>query len=168
LPRIGKHHHDYISHDRLLIGAIAGWLASLIVRGHGLGLAGNLAVGIVGAVIAGWLLPMIGFVFVGGILAAIINAVIGAVILLAIIGFVQQKMASVPRSKDIQINEHMQGRSARPCSNPAAPAMRRAEDGDRSRTASRDQTQRLVLGVTDEEEVGVANESFGRRLFAHG
>jgi uncharacterized membrane protein YeaQ/YmgE (transglycosylase-associated protein family) len=77
----------------LLIGAIAGWLASLIVKGHGLGLAGNIAVGIVGAIIAGWLLPLIGFVFVGGILAAIINAVIGAVLLLLIIGFVQQKTA---------------------------------------------------------------------------
>lgn len=77
----------------LLIGAIAGWLASLIVKGHGLGLAGNIAVGIVGAIIAGWLLPLIGFVFVGGILAAIINAVIGAVLLLVVIGFVQQKMA---------------------------------------------------------------------------
>jgi uncharacterized membrane protein YeaQ/YmgE (transglycosylase-associated protein family) len=77
----------------LLIGAIAGWLASLIVKGHGLGLAGNIVVGIVGAVIAGWLLPLIGFVFIGGILAAITNAVIGAVLLLVIIGFVQQKMA---------------------------------------------------------------------------
>src|SRR6516164_10597630 len=65
----------------LLIGGIAGWLASLIVKGHGLGLAGDIVVGIVGAVIAGWLLPMIGFVFVGGVLAAIINAVIGAVLL---------------------------------------------------------------------------------------
>ena len=49
----------------LLIGAIAGWLASLIVKGHGLGLVGNIVVGIVGAVIAGWLLPLIGFVFLG-------------------------------------------------------------------------------------------------------
>ena len=37
--------------------------------------------------IAGWLLPMIGFVIVGGPLAAIVNAVIGAVILLLIVGF---------------------------------------------------------------------------------
>jgi uncharacterized membrane protein YeaQ/YmgE (transglycosylase-associated protein family) len=43
-------------------------------------------VGIVGAIIAGYLLPMIGFVLVGGILAAIVNAVIGAVILLAVMG----------------------------------------------------------------------------------
>jgi len=44
-------------------------------------------VGIVGAVIAGWLIPLIGLVLVGGILAAIVNAVIVAVILLLIIGF---------------------------------------------------------------------------------
>jgi uncharacterized membrane protein YeaQ/YmgE (transglycosylase-associated protein family) len=47
---------------------------------------GNIVVGIVGAVIAGWLLPRIGFVLVGGIVAAIINAIIGAVILLLVIG----------------------------------------------------------------------------------
>ena len=72
------------------IGAIAGWLPNLIVRGYGLGLIGNIVVGIVGAVIAGWLLPSIGFVLVGGILAAIVNAVIGAVILLLVIGFVKR------------------------------------------------------------------------------
>jgi uncharacterized membrane protein YeaQ/YmgE (transglycosylase-associated protein family) len=70
----------------LIIGAIAGWLAGLIVKGYGFGLIGNIVVGIVGAVIAGWLLPRIGFALGGGIVAAIINAVIGAVILLLVIG----------------------------------------------------------------------------------
>jgi uncharacterized membrane protein YeaQ/YmgE (transglycosylase-associated protein family) len=71
----------------LVIGGIAGWLAGLIVKGYGLGLVGNIVVGIVGAFIAGWLLPRIGFVIIGGFMAAIINAVIGAVILLLVIGF---------------------------------------------------------------------------------
>ena len=43
-------------------------------------------VGIIGAFLAGWLLPLVGFVLVGGIVAEIINAVIGAVILLLLIG----------------------------------------------------------------------------------
>jgi uncharacterized membrane protein YeaQ/YmgE (transglycosylase-associated protein family) len=43
-------------------------------------------VGIIGALIAGWLLPAVGFVLIGGIGAAIINAIIGAVILLLIVG----------------------------------------------------------------------------------
>ena len=74
----------------LVIGAIAGWLAGLIMKGYGFGLVGNIVVGIVGAVIAGWLLPRIGFVLIGGIGAEIINAVIGAVILLAVIGLVKR------------------------------------------------------------------------------
>ncbi len=74
----------------LVIGAIAGWLAGLLMKGYGFGVIGNIVVGIVGAVVAGWLLPLIGFVLVGGIVAEIINAVIGAVILLAVIGFVKK------------------------------------------------------------------------------
>ena len=74
----------------LIIGAIAGWLAGLIVQGFGFGLIGNIVVGIVGAVIAGWLLPRVGLACGGGILAAIIHAVIGAVILLLIIRLVKR------------------------------------------------------------------------------
>ena len=46
----------------LIIGAVAGWLAGLIVRGFGFGLIGNIIVGIVGAFIAAWLLPRFGIV----------------------------------------------------------------------------------------------------------
>ena len=75
----------------LIVGAIAGWLAGLIVRGFGFGLIGNIVVGIVGAVIAGWLLPSSSASRCGGgIVAAIINAVIGAVILLVIIGLIRR------------------------------------------------------------------------------
>jgi uncharacterized membrane protein YeaQ/YmgE (transglycosylase-associated protein family) len=62
----------------------------LIVKGFGFGLVGNIVVGIVGAVIAGWLLPRLGIAVGSGMIAAIINAVIGAVILLVIIGFVRK------------------------------------------------------------------------------
>ena len=69
----------------IIIGAIAGWLAGLIVSGFGFGLLGNIIVGIIGAFIAGWLFPRFGFAIGGGILAAIINATIGAVILLVLV-----------------------------------------------------------------------------------
>jgi uncharacterized membrane protein YeaQ/YmgE (transglycosylase-associated protein family) len=71
----------------LLIGAAAGWIAGQILKGYGFGLAGNIVVGILGAVIANWLLPLIGVHIGGGGVAAIVNAVIGAVILLLLIGF---------------------------------------------------------------------------------
>jgi uncharacterized membrane protein YeaQ/YmgE (transglycosylase-associated protein family) len=74
----------------LIIGAIAGWLAGIIVKGFGLGLLGNIVVGIVGALIAGWLFPRVGLAMGGGMLAAIIHATIGAVILLVIIKLVKR------------------------------------------------------------------------------
>ena len=69
----------------LIVGAIAGWLAGMVVRGGGFGLIGDIIVGIIGAVIAGWLLPRIGIIIGGGFIAAVINAFIGAVILLIIL-----------------------------------------------------------------------------------
>jgi uncharacterized membrane protein YeaQ/YmgE (transglycosylase-associated protein family) len=47
-------------------------------------------VGIIGAFIAGWLLPFLGVAIFGGIVAAIINATIGAVVLLFIFGLVKK------------------------------------------------------------------------------
>jgi uncharacterized membrane protein YeaQ/YmgE (transglycosylase-associated protein family) len=70
----------------LIVGAIAGWLAGIIVTGYGFGLIGNIVVGIVGAVIAGLLLPRLGLGLPTGIVGSIIYAVIGAVILLVIVG----------------------------------------------------------------------------------
>jgi uncharacterized membrane protein YeaQ/YmgE (transglycosylase-associated protein family) len=74
----------------LLIGAVAGWLAGLVVRGYGFGLIGNIVVGIVGAVIAGWLFPRLGTGLPAGTIGQIISAAIGAVILLVIIGLVRR------------------------------------------------------------------------------
>ena len=74
----------------LIVGAIAGWLAGMVVKGGGYGLIGDIVVGIVGALIAGWLLPRIGIVIGGGIIAAIINAFIGAVILLIVLRLVKR------------------------------------------------------------------------------
>ncbi|QDC00922.1 GlsB/YeaQ/YmgE family stress response membrane protein [Mesorhizobium sp. 8] len=73
----------------LIIGAIAGWLAGLIVKGYGFGLLGNIVVGIVGALIAGWLFPALNISLGSGIVAAIIHAAIGAIILLVLIRLVK-------------------------------------------------------------------------------
>ena len=74
----------------LIVGAIAGWLAGMVVRGGGFGLIGDIIVGIVGALIAGWLLPQLGIVIGGGIIGAVINAFIGAVILLIILRLIRR------------------------------------------------------------------------------
>ncbi|MBB3979312.1 putative membrane protein YeaQ/YmgE (transglycosylase-associated protein family) [Rhizobium azooxidifex] len=74
----------------LIVGAIAGWLAGLIVSGFGFGLLGNIVIGIVGAFIAGFLLPRLGIGVGGGILWAIIHATIGAIILLLLIKVIKR------------------------------------------------------------------------------
>jgi uncharacterized membrane protein YeaQ/YmgE (transglycosylase-associated protein family) len=74
----------------LIVGGVAGWLAGIIVKGIGFGLTGNIVVGIVGALIANWLLPRLGILIGGGWIASIINATIGAVILLLIVGLIKR------------------------------------------------------------------------------
>ena len=74
----------------LVIGAIAGWLAGMIMKGRGFGVVGNIIVGIVGAVIGGWLLGAMGIFAAGSVLGTIVTAVIGAVILLFIVSLVKR------------------------------------------------------------------------------
>jgi len=66
----------------VLIGLFAGWLAGQIVQGTGLGLFGDILFGIVGAFIGNWVLPKVGIHLGVGVVNAIINATIGAILLL--------------------------------------------------------------------------------------
>jgi uncharacterized membrane protein YeaQ/YmgE (transglycosylase-associated protein family) len=68
----------------LMIGACAGWLAGKLTHGKGFGLWGNLVIGIVGAVIGGFLLGILGFRSTS-LLAELITATVGALVLLAIL-----------------------------------------------------------------------------------
>jgi uncharacterized membrane protein YeaQ/YmgE (transglycosylase-associated protein family) len=71
----------------LVVGLIAGWLAGKLMRGSGFGLIGDIIVGIVGAFVGSWLFSVVGIPPIGGFwINAIITSVIGAVILLFIIG----------------------------------------------------------------------------------
>jgi uncharacterized membrane protein YeaQ/YmgE (transglycosylase-associated protein family) len=74
----------------LVVGAIAGWLAGLIVKGYGFGLVGNIVVGIIGAVIAGWLFPKLNIPLGTGWVGAIISSAIGAIILLVVVGLIRR------------------------------------------------------------------------------
>ncbi|VWC17119.1 GlsB/YeaQ/YmgE family stress response membrane protein [Burkholderia lata] len=67
------------------IGAIAGWLAGLLVDGGGFGLLVDILVGIAGALIGGWLPSLLHLSLGGGWIGSIITALVGAVVLLFII-----------------------------------------------------------------------------------
>jgi len=83
----------HISNETLLIiilvGIIAGWLAGRIVQGTGFGIVGDLVIGVLGAFFGNWLFPQLGIHFASSLIAAIVSATIGAVVLLLIIGLVR-------------------------------------------------------------------------------
>ena len=74
----------------LVIGAMAGWLAGQFIRGGGFGLIGDIVVCILGAVIAGYLLPLIGVHLGAGFIRSVISAFIGACLLLTIVRLVKR------------------------------------------------------------------------------
>jgi uncharacterized membrane protein YeaQ/YmgE (transglycosylase-associated protein family) len=79
----------HLSNESLLViifvGIVAGWLAGRVMEGGGFGLIGDLLVGLIGAFIGNWLLPKLGIHLGVGMVAAILNAFIGAVVLLLIL-----------------------------------------------------------------------------------
>jgi uncharacterized membrane protein YeaQ/YmgE (transglycosylase-associated protein family) len=75
----------------LFVGLAAGWLAGQIVQGTGFGLIGDLLIGVVGAYIGGWLLPQLGIHLGTGIVPAIIDATLGAILLLLVVRFVRNR-----------------------------------------------------------------------------
>lgn len=73
----------------IVIGAIAGWLAGVLVKGYGFGIIGNIVVGILGAGIAALLAPRLGLYtqsFGGNIVASLL----GALLLLLLVGLVRR------------------------------------------------------------------------------
>jgi uncharacterized membrane protein YeaQ/YmgE (transglycosylase-associated protein family) len=68
----------------LAIGAVAGWLAGVIMQGSGFGLLGDIVLGIIGAVIGGFLFGLLGFAAVG-LIGQIISATVGAVVLVFVL-----------------------------------------------------------------------------------
>jgi uncharacterized membrane protein YeaQ/YmgE (transglycosylase-associated protein family) len=73
----------------LLVGLAAGWLAGKIVTGGGFGLIGDIAIGIVGALVGSWLFPRVGVHIGTRMIDQIIAATVGAVLVLFVIGLLR-------------------------------------------------------------------------------
>ena len=74
----------------LIVGAVAGYLAGLVVKGGGFGLLGDIVVGIIGAFVGGWLLPRLGIHLGVGIVSIIAGATLGAVVLLLVLRLIRR------------------------------------------------------------------------------
>lgn len=73
----------------LIIGLLAGWIAAHMMRGRGFGMLGDMVVGVIGAWLGGSVLHIFGLYSVGFI-GSLVTALIGAVILLALIRVIKQ------------------------------------------------------------------------------
>jgi uncharacterized membrane protein YeaQ/YmgE (transglycosylase-associated protein family) len=67
----------------IFVGLIAGWLAGKVSRGRGFGCIANIILGLVGAILGGWIFTKLG-ILGGGLLYSIAAATLGAVVLVAI------------------------------------------------------------------------------------
>ena len=74
----------------LIIGALAGWLAGMFVKGGGFGLLGDIVVGIIGAFIGGWLAGVLHVHVGSGWISSILTAAVGAVFLLFLLRMVRR------------------------------------------------------------------------------
>ncbi|GAB1485610.1 GlsB/YeaQ/YmgE family stress response membrane protein [Aminivibrio sp.] len=68
----------------IIVGGIAGWLAGVVMRGSGFGLVGNIFIGVVGALLAGFLLKMLAMVAIG-LIGTVLAAAGGAFVLLFLV-----------------------------------------------------------------------------------
>jgi uncharacterized membrane protein YeaQ/YmgE (transglycosylase-associated protein family) len=73
----------------LLIGLAAGWLAGQVIKGGGFGLVGDLIVGVIGALLGGWLFRQLG-IATGGLLGALVTATVGAIVLLLLLRLIKR------------------------------------------------------------------------------
>ena len=73
----------------LVIGAVAGWAAGKLMEGRGFGILGNLIVGVLGALAGGFLFRSLG-ITAGGIAGALVTALVGAVVLLFLVGLIKR------------------------------------------------------------------------------
>ena len=69
----------------LLVGLVAGWIAAKVVKKHGMGIAGDVIVGVIGAFIGDWLLPRLGVHLGMGLALTVLNATVGAIVLLVLV-----------------------------------------------------------------------------------
>lgn len=65
----------------VLIGLVSGWLAGRLMNGSGFGILGDIVLGILGAVVGGWIFGQLGF-RAGGFIGSVVVATVGAVVLI--------------------------------------------------------------------------------------
>ena len=74
----------------VVLGGLVGWLAGLAFRRRGFGCLGNVAIGVIGALVGGLFFHLVGW-HLGGLLGSLFTAFIGAVLFLVVVGLFKKK-----------------------------------------------------------------------------
>jgi len=74
----------------IILGGFVGWLAGLAFRRRGFGCLGNVAVGVIGAVVGGLFFRLVGW-HLGGVIGSLFTAFVGAVLLLVVVGLFKKR-----------------------------------------------------------------------------
>ncbi len=74
----------------ILIGLAAGWLAGQVMKGGGFGVLGDIVVGVIGALLGGFLFRTLGVSAGGGLLGSLVVATIGAIVLLLLLRLIKK------------------------------------------------------------------------------
>src|SRR6266496_3067746 len=114
----------------LLSGLVAGFLASIVMRGGGYGIIGDIIIGIIGAFIGGFIMGLLGFSS-GGLIYSIIVAFIGACILIGILrvissGVSRRRHVTRPPEERHTASPMSPGKAADPTTPPIQPTQYRA------------------------------------------
>ena len=74
----------------LIIGGVAGWLAGIVTKGKGFGVLGNVIIGVIGAILGGFLFRVVGLSAAPNSLGELLMAFAGAIVLLFLLSFVRK------------------------------------------------------------------------------
>ena len=74
----------------IIVGAVAGWLAGVLIKGGDFGLVGDIVVGVIGAFIGGWLASVLNISVGTGIISSIATATAGAIVLILVLRLVRR------------------------------------------------------------------------------
>ncbi len=74
----------------ILVGLVAGWLAGVLMKGGGFGVIGDISIGVLGALLGGFLFRSLGVSLGGGLLGSIVVATVGAIVLIFILRLIKR------------------------------------------------------------------------------
>jgi uncharacterized membrane protein YeaQ/YmgE (transglycosylase-associated protein family) len=73
----------------LIVGALAGWLAGKLMRGHGFGLIADIGIGVVGAILGGFVFEIFGLSS-NNLLGSLVTATVGAMLFLVLVRYARR------------------------------------------------------------------------------